>query len=79
MEILLFGAAREIIGERKLVVDANENISSVGHLKNWMKEKYPAFSTLTSFAVAVDNEYAEDNQQLTAINEVALIPPVSGG
>jgi len=79
MEIILFGITREIVGEKKLVVNAGEDITTVGELKTFMKNKYPRLQQLSSFAVAVDSEYAGDDQSLLNENEVALIPPVSGG
>jgi len=79
MRVILFGVAREIVGEKQLVVDAIENIATVGDLKGWMKQKYPQLQQLKSFAVAVDSEYAEDIQTITLENEIAIIPPVSGG
>jgi molybdopterin synthase sulfur carrier subunit len=44
-----------------------------------MKQKYPKLQQLKSFAVAVDSEYANDGDTLTSQNEIAIIPPVSGG
>jgi molybdopterin converting factor subunit 1 len=79
MQVILFGVAREIVGEKQVTVDARESIANVGDLKDWMKKKYPPLQQLKSFAVAVDSEYAEDLQVLTAENEIAIIPPVSGG
>ena len=79
MDVILFGISREIVGQKKLKVGPTENIQTVGELKQWMKQKYPALQNLTSIAVAVDSEYADDEQSLLDENEVAIIPPVSGG
>lgn len=79
MEILLFGITREITGRQRLTVPAAENINTVGELKNWLSNQYPALRQLSSMAVAVDSVYAEESEALTAGSEVALIPPVSGG
>jgi molybdopterin synthase sulfur carrier subunit len=79
MRVILFGIAREIVGEKQVLIGANEDISTVGALKGWMKQKYPQLQQLKSFAVAVDSEYAEDAQAVTIQNEIAIIPPVSGG
>ena len=79
MEVILFGISREIVGEKKLLVPAGKKISTVKELKNWMNLTYPGLEKLTSMAVAVDSEYAEDDQELFDGNEVAIIPPVSGG
>ena len=79
MDVILFGISREIVGEKKLRVNPSENIQTVGALKQWMKRKYPQLEKLTSLAVAVDSEYADDEKKLVDENEVAIIPPVSGG
>lgn len=79
MEILLFGITRDITGHQKLTIPADEQINSVGDLKTWLNIRYPAFKQLSSLAIAVDSEYADDNLKLNAHSEVALIPPVSGG
>lgn len=79
MEVILFGISREIVGKKTLQVHPSENIQTVGGLKLWMKQKYPALANLNSIAIAVDSEYAEDEQNLSDENEVAIIPPVSGG
>ncbi len=78
MELKLFGIAKEIVGTGKLSVAA-EGINTVGELKHWLSQQYPRFNQLRSIAVAVDSEYAADNQSLQHATEVALIPPVSGG
>jgi sulfur-carrier protein len=79
MELILFGISREIVGEKKLRVNPAENIQTVGALKQWMKQKYPQLEKLNSIAVAVDSEYADDDQSILDGSEVAIIPPVSGG
>lgn len=79
MDVILFGISREIVGDKKLKVDPAENIQTVGALKHWMKQKYPQLEKLSSIAVAVDSEYADDEQSLANESEVAIIPPVSGG
>ncbi len=79
MIIKLFGITKEIIGNNKLSVDAFENIKTVGDLKQWLSQQYPALQELKSFAVAVDSEYADDTKYIQKNSEVALIPPVSGG
>lgn len=79
MELLLFGIAREIVGKNMLSIPADAGISTVSSLKKWLTHQYPQLASLTSMAVAVDSEYAEDDQALQPGSEVAFIPPVSGG
>lgn len=79
MDILLFGIAREIVGADTMTIPAAEVPQTVGGLRTWLKEKYPEFGGLSSLAVAVNSNYAEDSDLIEASNEIALIPPVSGG
>ncbi|MBX0291661.1 molybdopterin converting factor subunit 1 [Hymenobacter sp. HSC-4F20] len=78
LKIALFGIAREIVGQPSLEVSAPEG-QSVQTLLAGLREQYPALSRLSSLAVAVNNEYAEDDTTLSERDEIALIPPVSGG
>ncbi|NJM26936.1 MAG: molybdopterin converting factor subunit 1 [Bacteroidia bacterium] len=75
--IRAFGITKDIIGQRQLVVETA--VHTVEGLKVVLLEKYPALSELRSLVVAVNNQYADDHQVLKSEDEIALIPPVSGG
>lgn len=78
IRILAFGIARDILGGPNLKLSSPENLT-VGQLLELLKERYPAFGELTSLAIAVNAEYADDSQLITANDEVVIIPPVAGG
>ncbi|AHJ99648.1 MoaD/ThiS family protein [Hymenobacter swuensis] len=78
LKIALFGIAREIVGDSTLEVSAPEGQSAQGLLHD-LHVRYPELARLTSLAVAVNNEYAADDTPLQERDEIALIPPVSGG
>ena len=80
MDLLFFGIAKDIVGASQIKMDFGGQLpKSVSDLKSALKDKYPEFSKLSSLAVAVNREYADDNVQLQSNDEVAIIPPVSGG
>jgi len=80
MKILLFGIAKDIVGDSTLQIDKDDNSpKNVGALKQYVAEAYPKFDALSSLAVAVNSAYAEDDVILQSTDEIALIPPVSGG
>ncbi len=80
MEVFLFGIAKDIVGESGLDLSLlDEKPSSVAELKQFMNESYPEFAKLSSFAVAVNGEYASNEVTLESNDEIAIIPPVSGG
>ena len=75
--VKLFGITREIVGEPVLTLEAIPK--SVGQLVISLKETYPKMAQLNSLLVAVNNEYAPNDQSIQENDEIALIPPVSGG
>lgn len=76
--IKAFGISREIVGGREMVMDVAEGLT-VAEFKRQLYTAYPRLETLRSLFIAVNNEYAGDNRVLAGGDEVALIPPVSGG
>ncbi|MFQ3182059.1 MAG: molybdopterin converting factor subunit 1 [Polaribacter sp.] len=75
---LFFGITADLIGATKLDMEL-ENSTDVGAFKLVLKEKYPQLKNITSYAIAVNEAYAEDILILKEGDVVALIPPVSGG
>ncbi|RYU78285.1 MoaD/ThiS family protein [Hymenobacter persicinus] len=78
LKIALFGIAKEIVGSSQLDLTAPDQQSVTG-LMDQLRGQYPALGELTSFAVAVNSEYAAADYRLQENDEIALIPPVSGG
>lgn len=84
MTILLFGITKDIVGSSTLSVPTSSVTGrkipkTVKELKEFLGETYPELNKLSSLAVAVNNTYAEDNETINSYDEIALIPPVSGG
>jgi len=84
MTILLFGITKEIIGSSTLSIPSSSEFGTRGSktvkdLKDYLGKIYPELKKLSSLAVAVNNSYAVDNTIIDNFDEIALIPPVSGG
>ncbi len=77
MKILCFGIAKDIIGTSELILD--EHQITVAQLKNQLNEKYPKLLEYKSYMIAINQEYANDESLISINDEIALIPPVSGG
>jgi molybdopterin converting factor subunit 1 len=77
LRIKAFGVTKEILGGREIAFE-NEG-QTVAQLRKNLISKYPALAGLKSIMIAVNNNYAEDDIILRPTDEVALIPPVSGG
>ncbi|WP_224491410.1 MoaD/ThiS family protein [Robertkochia flava] len=78
-DILLFGVTREIIGGVTLSLSEETLPENVGELKRILMERYPGLRNITSLKVAVNNEFAGEDTVIRPQDEIALIPPVSGG
>lgn len=77
MKIKTFGVARDMMGGKEVVVKVAG--SDVASLRRALMTNYPALEKLRSLFIAVNQQYAEDNQSINETDEIALIPPVSGG
>ena len=80
MKILLFGIAKDIVGTSSLELKEDETSpTTVKELKEFLSHTYPKFNSLSSLAIAVNSSYAENETRVSTKDEIAIIPPVSGG
>ena len=77
-KINLFGITRDIIGRNITEVEMNQS-ANVQTILDQLKTNYPKLQDIKSLLVAVNSEYAESDLVLSETDEIALIPPVSGG
>ena len=78
VDFLAFGIARDIMGGSMVGIEV-PSACSVGVLKELLTNLYPALTGLSSFTIAVNGEYALPDREIKSGDEVAIIPPVSGG
>ena len=77
VNVLAFGIAKDIFGKSSINIEIDGE--TTGGLKQTLERQYPRLKQLASYMVAVNNEYASDDAILTEHDEIAIIPPVSGG
>lgn len=78
VKVLAFGIAKDIFGGSSINVDLKGD-KTTADLKNSLESLFPRLKQLASYMVAVNNEYAQNSEVLTEHDEIAIIPPVSGG
>ncbi len=78
MNVLAFGIVKDIFQNSAINIDIKE-VPSVDALKLFLENKFPRLKELASYMVAVNNEYASANIDISDKDEIAIIPPVSGG
>ncbi len=79
IEVQMFAAARELAGRETVLVDVG-NIASAADVIAAIGQQIPELTAmLPSCRLAIDNSYVASEATVSASNEIALIPPVSGG
>ena len=78
IKVLLFGAAADRAGTRETQVPVGE--TTLDELWPLLAEQYPGLSPMRdTLAFAVNGEYARGDARVSPGDEVAVLPPVSGG
>jgi molybdopterin converting factor subunit 1 len=78
IKVLLFAGIAEKLGQQQMIVEQHDITVQV--LRKWLTQHYPAITIdLERAMVAVNEEFADDQTMLKMNDEVAIIPPVSGG
>jgi molybdopterin converting factor subunit 1 len=79
VRVHLFARSKDLAGTDVVVLDLGPN-AVVADLRRQLAKQFPALAALLErSALAVNQEFARDDQRLTNDAEVALLPPVSGG
>jgi molybdopterin synthase catalytic subunit len=79
IRILLFGRVKEIAGTAEVELPAAPG-TTTGALLRALVEKYPGIEPWREYLrVAVNQEYSPSDRAVSPGDEVAVIPPVSGG
>jgi molybdopterin converting factor subunit 1 len=79
IRVKLFAAMRDLTGDEVVEVEVPDG-ATVGELRRALGAQLPlARSLLVRSGVAVNHDLAENDRALSASDEVAVIPPVSGG
>lgn len=75
----LFAALTELLGQRQVTLDLAED-ATVSLLWEQLASEYPSVTPfLPSLVCAVDEEFVSSDHTLRDGDEVAIIPPISGG
>lgn len=78
--ILLFAGLAERFGCRSLSPDWPERELSAGQVKSRLSHMYPEHEEIITVSFVAKNQtYVHDQETVSADDELALLPPVSGG
>ncbi len=79
VKVKLFGSFTEIVGKREITI-MTSNGTTVGNLKKTIFEMYPSLGlTNIPLVFAVNRRVASEDSSVTYLDEIAILPPISGG
>ncbi|HEX2408303.1 MAG: MoaD/ThiS family protein [Nitrososphaerales archaeon] len=80
LKIKLFGILREKLKSNNLIIPIQDNSISLKDLGKCLKELYPSlYMNDINFVFAVNKVICNENINVTSSDEIAIIPPISGG
>ena len=79
VKLLFFARCRDVTGVKEMDYEVDDQ-ANLGELKRQLYVEHPELKSLEkSLSFAVNTEYVDDSIRLCCGDEVAFIPPVSGG
>ncbi|WP_306428764.1 molybdopterin converting factor subunit 1 [Siminovitchia terrae] len=75
-KIMLFAQLKEEVGKGAIEIEASGK--TVGELRKFLEKETP-LGNLDGIMIAVNEEFVKDDWIIEEKDDVALIPPVSGG
>jgi molybdopterin synthase sulfur carrier subunit len=83
VKLFYFAKVREAVGVDREEFDLANDIKTVSDLIEFLKARgghwQDIFSMSSSFRMAVNQEIVENSHTITANDEVAFFPPITGG
>ncbi|HEX5705329.1 MAG TPA: molybdenum cofactor biosynthesis protein MoaE [Pyrinomonadaceae bacterium] len=79
VRVLFFGAARDAVGKEQIEVEL-ESPSNAGEARAQLLSLHPSLQRFgQSLLLAVNQQYAQSDREISEGDELAVFPPVSGG
>jgi len=78
INVKFFGPARDLAGVAEVSLDLRDG-ETVGGVADLLAERYPSLGAALGLRLAVNRSYVALDHVLSQGDEVAVIPPVSGG
>jgi molybdopterin synthase catalytic subunit len=79
VRVLLFGILKDLTGRSSEAISLPDHATAADVLRHYEQSLAAQNGLMSSVAISVNQEYAAADTQLHAGDEVALLPPVSGG
>ena len=79
LKVRLFAILKDVVGEREITITVPSGVT-VSYLNNEILKKYPQLRSFSNkFVTSVNYKVTSGDTIITSSDEIALLPPVSGG
>ena len=83
MKLVFFARIRETVGQDSMTLELPGQVETVGqlldHLSGQDQRFARAFADRSAVRVAIDQQHGEETTAISAANEIAFFPPMTGG
>lgn len=80
LNIKLFGILREKMNRNNLLISIYDTSISLKELRKYLEELYPSLGlNEINFVFAVNKVICNEDMNVKTSDEIAIIPPISGG
>lgn len=80
LNIKLFGILREKMNSNNLLISIYDTSISLKELRKYLEELYPSLGlNEINFVFAVNKVICNEDMNVKTSDEIAIIPPISGG
>lgn len=79
IDLRLYASIKDLLGRERIEVDWTDNMTT-GDLRKKLNELYPVLSLVDAqFIVSVNRKAADERKLIQKNDELAILPPISGG
>lgn len=79
INLKLYASIKDILGKDKIDMDWTNNMT-VGDLRKRLDASYPILSIVNArFSISVNRKPVDDSELIRNTDEIAVLPPISGG
>lgn len=79
IDVRLYASVKDLLGKERIEVGWSDNMTA-GDLRKELNELYPILTQMnTQFTISVNRKAVDEKKLIRMTDELALLPPISGG
>jgi molybdopterin converting factor small subunit len=79
INLKLYASIKDILGKDRIDMDWTNNMT-IGDLRKKLDASYPILSIVNArFSISVNRKPVDDSELIRNTDEIAVLPPISGG